>query len=339
MAQRTEAQIMQNWKTQEPPLVSICCITYNHEKYIEDALEGFLIQETDFPFEILIHDDASTDKTADIIREYEARYPNLIKPICQTENQFTKGVNPNYKYNFPRAKGKYIALCEGDDYWISSNKIKRQFDMMEANQDIGMVHTDVLYIDSNNQPIKPPDSYYCFKDRVRQGYVFWDLLINGNSILTVSVMIKRNLIEHYSEWFYFDYWLFLDVSRKSLVSFISDKMVAYRRHQGGIMLSDPLYTKERGEWVRLDIMYRYLFRKDSNWKNSNKDFDYIRSTEILIKLIYHFCCKKLTLPQLLLEILLKKPFVIFGIIYNIPILIKRKAMSLYFRFRKLSRTT
>ena len=104
-------------KKDEDILVSISCITYNHEKYIRDALEGFLMQKTDFKYEILIHDDASTDNTAKIIREYEEKYPDLIKPIYQKENQWSKG---NYRisstFNIPRAKGKYIAFCEGDDF-------------------------------------------------------------------------------------------------------------------------------------------------------------------------------------------------------------------------------
>jgi len=99
------------------PLVSICCLTYNHAPYIRDAIEGFLMQKTNFPVEILIHDDASTDGTADIIREYETRYPDIIKPIYQTENQYSKGVKISWEYQFSRARGKYIALCEGDDYW------------------------------------------------------------------------------------------------------------------------------------------------------------------------------------------------------------------------------
>ena len=99
------------------PLVSICCLTYNHAPYIRDAIEGFLMQKTNFPVEILIHDDASTDGTADIIREYETRYPDIIKPIYQTENQYSKGVKISREYQFSRARGKYIALCEGDDYW------------------------------------------------------------------------------------------------------------------------------------------------------------------------------------------------------------------------------
>src|SRR5690554_319935 len=99
------------------PLVSICCLAFNHEKYIEICLEGFLFQKTTFPFEVLIHDDASTDRTAEIIKEYERKYPHIIKSIYQTQNQYSKGVGVNRVFNFPRAQGKYIAMCEGDDYW------------------------------------------------------------------------------------------------------------------------------------------------------------------------------------------------------------------------------
>lgn len=115
-------------------MVSICCITYNQVSYIRDALEGFVNQETDFAYEVLIHDDASTDGTADIIREYAARYPDRIFPILQTENQYSKGLtNVSGTFNFPRARGKYIAMCEGDDYWTDTKKLQKQVDYMEAN--------------------------------------------------------------------------------------------------------------------------------------------------------------------------------------------------------------
>ena len=117
------------------PVVSISCITFNHEPFIEDALEGFLMQETDFPFEILIHDDASTDKTADIIREYEVAYPTIIKPIYQTENQYSQGKKPNVDFNFPRSKGEYIAYCEGDDYWTDKKKLQIQVNFLKNNLD------------------------------------------------------------------------------------------------------------------------------------------------------------------------------------------------------------
>ena len=114
------------------PLVSICCITYNHENYIRDAIEGFLMQKTDFPFEIIIHDDASTDATADIIREYERKYPDIIKPIYQTENQYSKGEKATL-FTFKAARGRYIALCEGDDYWIDPLKLQKQITEMEKH--------------------------------------------------------------------------------------------------------------------------------------------------------------------------------------------------------------
>ncbi len=114
------------------PLVSICCITYNHEDYIRDAIESFLMQETDFSFEIVMHDDASTDTTADIIREYEKKYPDIIKPIYQTENQYSKGKRV-VLFALKAASGKYIALCDGDDYWIDPLKLQKQITAMEKH--------------------------------------------------------------------------------------------------------------------------------------------------------------------------------------------------------------
>ncbi len=113
-------------------MVSIVCDAYNHEKYIADALEGFVMQKTNFAFEILVHDDASTDRTAEIIRDYEKRYPNLIKPIYETENLYSKQDGSLERIQFGRVKGKYTAMCEGDDYWTDPLKLQKQFDAMES---------------------------------------------------------------------------------------------------------------------------------------------------------------------------------------------------------------
>jgi len=118
-------------------MVSIICMTYNHENYTADAIESFLMQKTDFEYEILIHDDASTDRTAEIIKEYEKKYPDIIKPIYQTENQYSKGVKVG-RFNKERAKGKYIAICEGDDYWIDAYKLQKQVDYMETHPECSM---------------------------------------------------------------------------------------------------------------------------------------------------------------------------------------------------------
>lgn len=114
-------------------MVSVSCLVYNHEKYLRKCLNGFVMQKTNFKFEVLIHDDASTDHSADIIREYEKKYPEIIKPIYQTENQYSKGVSISSTYQYPRARGKYIAFCEGDDSWCNFNKLQKQFEYMESH--------------------------------------------------------------------------------------------------------------------------------------------------------------------------------------------------------------
>jgi len=117
------------------PLVTIWTTTYNHAPFIRQCLEGILMQKTTFSFELLIHDDASTDETADIIREYEARYPNIVKPIYQTENLFSKGGGITRKFLLPRSQGKYIAACEGDDYWTDPLKLQKQIEFLESHPD------------------------------------------------------------------------------------------------------------------------------------------------------------------------------------------------------------
>lgn len=117
--------------------VSILCETYNHEDYIAEAIEGFLMQETNFDYEILIHDDASTDQTAEIVKEYEGQHPGLIKVIYQKENQYSQGVDVS-RINEDRAVGKYFAICEGDDYWTDPEKLQIQVDYMEAHPDCSL---------------------------------------------------------------------------------------------------------------------------------------------------------------------------------------------------------
>lgn len=122
-------------------MVSIWCITYNHEQYIRDAIEGFLAQKTNFQYEIIFHDDASTDRTAEILREYEQKYPGLIYGIYQKENQHIKN-RRNTKWfkevEKEYCKGKYIAVCEGDDYWVDRHKLQIQVDYMENHQECSL---------------------------------------------------------------------------------------------------------------------------------------------------------------------------------------------------------
>ena len=133
-------------------LVAIKCATYNHEPYIRDALEGFVMQKTNFPFVAIVHDDASTDGTPDIIREYAEKYPDIIKPIYETENQYSKrdGSLRRIMNAAVEASGaKYVALCEGDDYWTDPLKLQKQVDFLESHPDYSMVFANVKYLYEN----------------------------------------------------------------------------------------------------------------------------------------------------------------------------------------------
>lgn len=209
------------------PLVSICCITYNHEPYIRECIEGFLMQKTTFPFEILIHDDASTDNTANIIREYEAIYPDIIKPIYQTENQYSKGVYISATYNYPRTKGKYIAICEGDDYWCDPLKLQHQVDFLEMNKTYGLVYTKAKSYDNSSKLFigelgKKIDSFKEF--------------ITCNHVPTLTVCLRKELLYNYlrevnpkaKNWKMGDYPIWLYFYLNSKIHFINRATGVYR---------------------------------------------------------------------------------------------------------------
>ncbi|MBP3495283.1 MAG: glycosyltransferase family 2 protein [Clostridia bacterium] len=157
--------------------VSILCLAYNHEKHIRNALDGFVMQKTDFPFEVLIHDDASTDKTAEIIKEYEEKYPNIIKPIYQTQNQYSMGVKISRTYLHPRVRGKYIAWCEGDDCWTDPLKLQKQVDFLDSNDDYSVCGHRVCVNDLSNNiktniPAISNDRDYSADEIIRAGALF-----------------------------------------------------------------------------------------------------------------------------------------------------------------------
>ncbi len=143
-----------SWFTNNGPLVSICCNAYNHGSYIHDALEGFLMQKTTFPVEIQVHDDASTDRSADIIREYESLHPSLYKVIYQKENQYSKGIKPFVRFQLPHIKSKYIAACEGDDYWTDPLKLQKQVAFLEQNPEYVLTYHP--WVESMNGELKEP---------------------------------------------------------------------------------------------------------------------------------------------------------------------------------------
>lgn len=223
------------------PLVSICCVTYNHAQFIRKCLDGFLMQQTDFPVEILIHDDCSTDGTTEIIREYEAKYPELISPLYEEENQYQHGKAAEIDfYNYRRARGKYIAYCEGDDYWTDPLKLQKQVDFMEANPEYSVCFHDCTVYDTwNGECVK--------KTRLEKDTdcdISVDDFLNGkNGFGQPLTMLFR--IDMYDYEWQKHYTRFCDtmeimhllmVGKGRYLNFVGGQ---YNLHQGGISATNP----------------------------------------------------------------------------------------------------
>ena len=168
------------------PLVSICATTYCHEAYLRQTLDSLLAQQVRFPFEILIHDDCSPDGTVAIIREYAQKYPEIVLPLYETENQYSQNIPINETFNFPRARGKYIALCEGDDYWLDTAKLQKQIDHMESDPGCtfsftnGMIHDEtglrpdrvfLPYYESERPYLKAQSAVYTLGEIARLSFI------------------------------------------------------------------------------------------------------------------------------------------------------------------------
>lgn len=209
--------------------VSIICNAYNHEKYIRDALDGFLMQKTNFRFEVLVHDDASTDRTAEIIREYEKKYPEIIKPIYQIENKHSQKIPIMKTFQYPRVQGKYIALCEGDDYWTDGNKLQKQYDAMEAHPEVDMCAHKAKVVNADNGKfisyMSPSDADCVLATRA--------VIAGGGAyVATASLffrtdILKRQLPVFFQKWG-FDYPIQIYGSLRGGIIYIGDCMSAYR---------------------------------------------------------------------------------------------------------------
>lgn len=215
---------------QNEVIVSVCCITYNHAPYIRQCLDGFMMQQTNFAFEVLIHDDASTDGTTEIIKEYEAKYPDIIKPIYEEENQWVKGRRGSAVFNFPRAKGKYIAMCEGDDYWTDPLKLQKQVDFLESNPQYSMACSDAIIQTTGGE--LNWSRYYTNVDIPVE-----DIIINGGLFVqTASYIFRRDLLNNYPNFckqcHVGDYPLIIYAALNGNVRWFAEKQVVYRFSMG-----------------------------------------------------------------------------------------------------------
>jgi glycosyltransferase involved in cell wall biosynthesis len=222
------------------PIVSICCITYNHARFIRDAIDGFLMQKTDFPVEIIIRDDASTDGTAEIIRRYQEEHPQLIRTIMHTENQFSLGKRA-FPEVFAMARGKYIALCEGDDYWTDPLKLQKQVNFMEAHPECSVCcHEVEMYSDEKQEilgyfPSRQGTQIFKSDDFYRKSMIHTCAMLFKN--LPIDDFFKKTNSVKIGDWA-----LQTFLVESGDIGFIDQCMSVYRFHSGGIWNSNDKFS-------------------------------------------------------------------------------------------------
>lgn len=221
-------------------MVSILCTAYNHEKYIKQCLDGFIMQKTNFKFEVIVHDDPSTDNTANIIREYENKYPDIIKPIYQKENQYSKGVSLS-KIMCAKCRGKYVAFCEGDDFWTDELKLQKQVDALENNTECKCCVCTVRDVDEDGTSLNLTHPSVPFESSAIDIEGFLKLAISEYAFQTSSYMFLK---EDYSEYIINppqfrkvspvgDWPMILYFCTKGNIYYINDEMSCYRRNAVG----------------------------------------------------------------------------------------------------------
>lgn len=231
--------------------VSVLCATYNHVNYIEEALNSFLNQKTSFKYEIIINDDCSTDGTTRILEKYSLKYPDIIKVIYHSENKYSKGLSPMRNYLIPNANGKYVAFCEGDDFWIDNNKLQKQYEYMQKNLECSLCIHDSLVTDDTGNII----------DSIRPSHKgeiisVEDVIINGGDFMaTSSIFARLPKNKHFPEYFNilsldYTYQIFF-ASLGTYVYCFKEQMSVYR--SGGIGSWSSLKTRDFEAYVTREI--------------------------------------------------------------------------------------
>lgn len=310
------------------PLVSINCITYNQEKYIATAINSFLAQKTNFEFEILIHDDASTDNTVKILKDFQKKYPDKIKLILQKENQFQKKIKI-LSLNERRSNAKYIAVCEGDDYWISPDKLQKQVEYMENNPDCSMIFHDAILVDEDQSFLGEFPGTYKRKEGIKK--------INElNFIPTASKLYRQKYIIDVPSWFHDaphgDFSNMLICSNYGYIYYLDEKMSAYRTNVNGSLLFNEMKKykinpKSQIRQINLRIEELQKYNKWSKYKKNDLISEMIINEEFkkeclnkkflnLHKKKYKVILKQLTAQskaKLYLKILLPDSLYLYGV--------------------------
>lgn len=260
------------------PLVTIRCCTYNHEPFIRQCLDGFVMQKTNFRFEAIVHDDASTDGTVKIIREYARKYPDIIKPIYEIENQYSKDDGSVERIMDAHTHGKYVAICEGDDYWTDPYKLQKQVDFLESHSN------HVMCSHRFNQYMQDKNLLEEEKDLTFQG-ADYDLknLIGGKWLTqTLTVMYRRSALdlkEYESYGMSMDIILFYALLKNGKGYCFPDIMGTYRLHGGGVWSEVSLnqrrlielkarlaiYNVEHSDMAAMFLLYQFAKAMSRVW--------------------------------------------------------------------------
>ena len=275
-------------------IVTIRCLAYNHEPYIRQCLEGFVMQKTNFHFEAIVHDDASTDGTAAIILEYAEKYPDIIKPIIETENQYSKRDGSLRRIMDAHMHGKYIAICEGDDYWTDSYKLQKQVDFLEANPEHSMCFANAIehWEDGSKED-------RCFSNVADRDYIGAEIYEKW-IIPTASVLFRKEIIlsQRYNEvksnknFIFGDIVLFLTCAEFGKLRGMSDIVSVYRRHENGVTGKNSISLERSIKFAYHQRELGLVFGKDKTILDISKRntcsafvhifFQYIQKKKIFI---------------------------------------------------------
>jgi glycosyltransferase involved in cell wall biosynthesis len=289
LAPQAEEDITRKWKggTRQPK-VTIICHSYNHEKYIQDALNSFLAQETDFPFEVLVHDDASTDETQEKLKKYQEQYPNIIRLILQTENKLSKGYRPA-EFSLPEAK--YIALCEGDDFWLSRKKLAVQCGVLDSRPEVNLCFHSAIVADENLKIKKDARltkefenlQEFSIEDIISEWFISTQTIVFRRDVILSSLKFFKGIVN--------GDWSFQLVSaHHGKILFCSNIYACYRKNP--FSLSAAIAKNKNNRAAKLIRLF-YLFDAYSEFRYRDK-IDY-KVSEILdeyYKLQKDFECRK-----------------------------------------------
>ena len=276
--------------------VSIVCLAYNHEKYIRQTLDGFLMQKVNFNYEILIHDDASTDNTADIIREYQSKFPNIVKPIFQTENQHSKRVKISHTFVYPKARGKYIALCEGDDFWIDEDKLQKQVDFLENNPKYSCCTHAYNLLDMRVNETKPVFSFPCSKTVTTEEAIEGD----GSLFATNSIVAHADLVtnppDFRKNFCVGDYPLIIHMAFAGKIYYMNEVMSTYR-----YMVPGSWTHRNIGTDIEKLRKHTERIISDINEADRYSEFKFHKSFEKVIEKKRYFYDKNVLSPVALMK--------------------------------------